>query len=289
MIADPLTGEEILTGSTRHVRPNEYLDGPEQRCAFCPGNEDLTPHELARVGDARMWRARAFRNKYPAIEPPAGDHEVIVDAPDHRAEVTLDGGRLWRERYADVLGRFPSSYPVLFKNSGAYAGATLVHPHTQLIVIPHRPKRWTVADGAACLLCAERERARADDMSIIEGRYVDAFVRKHARFAFALTVLPHACRPSLLDATADAWAEALAILHRAIEGLRAQMGASLAFNLLAPSEPHAQSFHWHFELIARTNTLAGFELSTGIFIRGATAQESAARWRRMIAPPDGPL
>ena len=289
MIRDPLTHEAVLLGSTRSARPNEFRVGPQERCPFCAGNEDLTPPELARIDGEGCWSARAFRNLYPAIEPPHGDHEVIVDSPHHDREITIDGARLWRERYREALRRAPQHVPVLFKNRGAYAGATIFHPHTQLIVVPQRPPRWiAMREGEACALCREHERARANGLVAFESDDAIAFVREGSRFALALSIIPKRCAPSILD-DETSWNAAVAALARAVESLLRSMGETTAFNVLVYSDPHDDAYHWHVEVIPRLSTLAGFELSTGAFIRGLAAQESAQGWRRMLGASDGPL
>jgi len=293
LIRDPLTGERTLLGSTRSARPNEFRDGPEERCAFCPGNEDLTPPEIARIGSPLHWEARVFRNKFPAIVPPEGDHEVIVDSRDHSREITDAGISLWRARYAAALEREPAAYPVLFKNSGAYAGATIAHPHTQLVVLPDRPDRWRrmIENGAGCVLCDELAHAAEEETIVARAANATAFVRSHSRFAWSLMVVPSECEPSVLDAGDAVWRGVASVARDAVQAISRAFGERAAFNVLVYSDPHAdeRSFHWHMELIPRLSTLAGFELSTGMFIRGATAKESARRWRRMIAPPDGSI
>ena len=293
MIRDPLTGERTLLGATRSARPNEFLNGPEERCAFCPGNEDLTPPEIARIGDGDRWDVRVFRNLFPAITPPDGDHEIIVDSPRHDEEITTAGILMWRARYAAALRRAPSSYPVLFKNSGAYAGATIVHPHTQLVVLPDRPDRWDgmLRNNAACVLCDELARAQSEETIVARSAHTIAFVRSHSRFAWSLTLLPAHCAPSLLLADEDEWTSTGCLAQESVLAMRRTFGEGAAFNLLVYSDPHAPSgsFHWHMEIVPRVSTLAGFELSTGMFIRGSTAKESARHWRRMLAPPDGPI
>lgn len=290
MIRDPLTGEWALLGTTRSERPNEYRDGPEERCAFCPGNEASTPPEIARTGTAGRWTSRAFPNKYPAIVPPDGEHEVIVDSPDHARELTPEGLAMWRARYRAALERMPSSYPVIFKNAGRLAGATLVHPHTQLIVLPSRPPRWEMpALDGTCTWCSERERAQAHGAVVAQTAGARAFVREASRFAWSLTILADECAASIDRAGDAAWRACGELGMQAIEGFKRAYAGADAFNLLLYSDPHADPgrFHWHMELVPRISTLAGFELSTGMYIRGATVKESAARWRRMIAPPDG--
>jgi UDPglucose--hexose-1-phosphate uridylyltransferase len=145
--------------------------------------------------------------------------------------------------------------------------------------------------GAACALCNELAQARDDGTIVAQFACAVAFVRSHARFAWSLTVLPNDCAPSLLDASDAVWTAVGTIARDAVRAMRAAFGGRAAFNLLVYSDPHASagSFHWHAEIVPRISTLAGFELSTGMFIRGSTAKESARRWRRMIAPLDGSI
>lgn len=296
VIRDPLTDEYTLAGTTRDARPNEYLRGSADRCAFCPGNEDRTPPELARVAaNEGSWLARAFSNKYPAIVPPDGRHEVIVDSPDHDHEISVYGLELWAQRYREGLAFSATAHPVLFKNSGVYSGATIVHPHTQLVVLDSRPARMqAMLDRAkrrrdtsgTCIFCDERETNRKH--VVFEDEYVSAFTREASRFSSSLTILPKHCTPSLLQSESDEWV-AVSSLLRALTGNLRASGGGVPFNILVFSEPHCDpsAFHWHIEVVPRFFTLAGFELATGSFIRTSGAQEAAQVWRQMIAPPDG--
>ncbi len=300
MIEDPLTGEVTLVGGTRDDRPNEFRDGPSLECPFCPGNEALTPPEIDRFGDERGWRVRAFLNKYPAIEPPHGSHEVIVDAATHATEISREAMRMWRRRYRAARLAFPSAWPVLFKNRGAYAGATLLHPHTQMIVVGRAPQRWRAMSerarahqrqGGGCVWCDEVRAARDQGFVVAELPDAVALVRARARFGWALTIVPLECTPSLDRARDAAWEAVGALLEAGIGALLGNRGEACPFNVLVQSDPHAAgaAFHWHVELVPRFATLAGFELATGMFIRSASAQESAAQWRRMFTLPHGPL
>jgi UDPglucose--hexose-1-phosphate uridylyltransferase len=297
-VLDALTGEVTFVSQERMHRPDEYREGAAERCAFCPGNENETPPEVASYRNAAgAWLVRAFGNKYPTVRPPQGDHEVIVDSRDHLGEVTSLGVRMWHERYSAALARMPDATPVLFKNSGAYAGATIVHPHTQLLVLRSEIPRWREmrmraalhrAASGRCVWCDEIARAQQDETLVWEdGAYV-AYTRAEARFAGALTIVPRACDASWLSLLPEDL-QAFAIhLVRAADVLRE---SGTAFNITLVAEPHVArgAFHWHVEVIPRLSTLAGFELSTGMFVKSGTAQESAQQWRRTLAVLNGPV
>jgi len=288
IVEDPIGGDFALTASSRLDRPNEFRESSNDACPFCPGNESQTPPPLASIeADDGSWLARAFRNKFPAVAPPDGDHEVIVDAPGHTQEVTLSGVMLWRARFRAALGRYPDAMPVLFKNSGAYAGATIRHPHTQLIVLGRPIPRWERMTSHAaeqleragrCVWCADAFDGDAQDRLVSALASIVAYVPRHSRFGKVLRFAPRRCTVAFSEANDAELGDFTTLVRRAVSRLGA-----VAFNLFFEGSPHADPgvWHWHADLVPREGTLAGFELATGLHISSGTAQESAAFWRRM--------
>lgn len=173
---DPITGTWVIISSERKQRPKYYLSAFEQdlstpaTCPFCPGNEAMTPREIAahRPGggpaDGPGWEWRVFPNKYPALRVEGelsesaegffnrmngiGTHEVIVETPDHgKSLAALEPGKLqavlsvFRERIIDLQRDSRFRYVMIFKNKGAAAGATIAHSHSQLVALPVIPIR----------------------------------------------------------------------------------------------------------------------------------------------------
>ena len=69
-----------------------------------------------------------------------GAHEVIIETPEHDLELAdLPEGhiasvmRTYRERMRDLSGDDRFKYVLIFKNQGYLAGASIAHPHSQLI------------------------------------------------------------------------------------------------------------------------------------------------------------
>jgi UDPglucose--hexose-1-phosphate uridylyltransferase len=162
---DPLTGAWVLLAPERAARPGAIAswtaaDQRSEACPFCPGHEAETPPELLALPDPESgtssWKLRVVPNKFPAlladspIAPAGGDfastvpaigfHEVMIETPEHAPPLELDPaslGRLlwaWRERVRAHASdpRLAAALP--FKNSGALAGASLAHPHSQLLL-----------------------------------------------------------------------------------------------------------------------------------------------------------
>src|SRR5919107_4544718 len=187
---DPLTGRWIAISVERAERPNAFNtrtlsveDDPARSCPFCPGHEELTPPALETYGPDGDWRVRVMPNRYPAFEgtqpmvvthlgpvftqaPAGGVHEVLVFTPDHAqqyadltdAQTGLVMGAI-RDRIAAHSAIAGLRYSQFIVNYGREAGASLEHPHGQLLAIPFVPR--SLADELAgfarfqgsCLLC----------------------------------------------------------------------------------------------------------------------------------------
>ena len=134
-----------------------------------PGNEDKTPPEILAGRRARLatptrpgWSFRVVPNKFPALriegelEPTGeglydrmngvGAHEVVIETPDHGAtlatlpvDAVADVLLAYRERMVDLKKDPRFEYVLVFKNHGEAAGASLEHPHSQLIATPDHP------------------------------------------------------------------------------------------------------------------------------------------------------
>src|SRR5439155_26509082 len=94
---DAVSDRLVIIAPGRGARPHTLfaLEPESERgaaaCPFCPGNEGMTPPEIARspsgepggAGADRAggagWRIRVFPNLYPIADA----HDVIVLSPDH--------------------------------------------------------------------------------------------------------------------------------------------------------------------------------------------------------------
>ncbi len=290
IVEDPISGDIALQSRVRGQRPNEFRHEDEAGCPFCPGAESQTPKEIASVVDGSgAWLARAFPNKYPAVTPPDGDHELIVDSTAHAEELTRAGVGLWRERQRAALGRYPNAMPVLFKNSGELAGATIRHPHTQLITLSRPIPRWERLRAralaywernAACVWCEDARQARSEGRSVETAARIAAYVPSRSRYPSLLRFVPLRCSAAFSEADDDELDDFTAMARRAIRGLNGS-----AFNIFFEGDPNGPpgASHWHVDLVPRESTFAGFELASGLHITSGTPEESAERWRRMMA------
>lgn len=296
---DPLSGDEVLLAPLRGGRPHDADAAGNPACPFCPGQEAQTPPEVAAFRDARGWRVRAFRNKFAAVEPPDGVHEVIVDSPSHRTDFTAESLSMYRDRFAHHAAgsELDARFVIVFKNAGPQAGASREHPHAQLIALRHVPDRVRRATERAeryfeargtCAACDEI--AAPGDYAVAGTRNFTCYTRPVARFAYEYRVAPRRHAPSFATATDAELEELCGLLERLVTGLR-ELHPDLSYNLIFDSAAQrngagAPSAHWHLSLIARTSALAGFELGSGMTINSGDPKESAARLRHMVGSHD---
>ena len=169
---DPVVGRWVIISTERGRRPSDFPSQPVQaqggNCVFCPHNESKTPPEILAIrhpdseANGPGWSLRVVPNKFPALRiegelEPSGEglydrmngvgaHEVVIETPDHTAtlatlspDAVADVLLAFRDRVVDLKKDPRFDYILVFKNHGAAAGASLEHPHSQLIATPIIP------------------------------------------------------------------------------------------------------------------------------------------------------
>ena len=315
---DPLTGRWVVISTDRAERPFAFFPrslpveaDPNRACPFCPGNEESTPPALEAYGPTGTWQVRVVPNLYPAFDgdspmvvnhlgpvftqaPGSGIHEILVFSPEHRAsfadlsdsQAALVMAAL-RDRMEEHSSHPGLRYSQAIVNSGREAGASLEHPHGQLLGMPFVPGE--IADELAgfsrfegnCLLCtaADAEETaghrvvHADDRSLVICPYWSGT-------PYEMLILPRAhCSHLHRGRPMDVAAVGRAIAS-AVDALRRRLGDA-AYNIVFHSAPDrtGTEFHWHVHLLPKVTTRAGFELGTGVLINIVSPEEAAAELR----------
>ncbi len=323
---DPTSGAWVLVAPERARRPGAAEAGRAGACPFCPGNESLLPGILEEWPSAEPpgWALRVLPNRFPALteEPGApaegalpgnalpgntlpgntlpgfGYHEVIVETPDHEGELAhAPHGRIesllrcYRARMQGLLERPGVSRVVVFRNRGPRAGASLAHPHSQVVAgaLPAAGPAddWARARQAAsgrCPTCEMIERELADGRRVVEA--TPAFV---ALVPFAATVpcelwlLPRRHRACFARSEDGALGEFAGLLGRSLGRLAAALEDppyNYALDSAPAGEAEAPHRHWRLRLVPELVRPGGFELATGIAIDPASPEADADRLRR---------
>lgn len=300
---DPLTGSDTLYVPERARRPTDR-NRPENTCPFCPGNEALLREILWEMpaSDGRPWAARAVPNRFPLVRPGASDeaspeigrHEVIIETPRHDGDpARLSGSEMteiaaaYRHRARAMAADHETV--ILFRNRGERGGASLVHPHAQIVglnAVPstigerlERQRRHFEATGR-CMICdfVAEEIAGGKRLIARSGGFI-AFVPAAATVPFEILIAPEKHLPAfhaMPDADTDSFA---AILHDVLKRL-ADRACDPDYSFAIADSRHAPEqsgwHHWHLRLRPATATPGGFELGTGLFVNSSSAERDAA-------------
>jgi UDPglucose--hexose-1-phosphate uridylyltransferase len=323
---DPTTRQWSIIAPRRSARPHEPVVIPrpspprhEPSCPFCPGNEDQTPPEIARVPEGPDWRVRVVPNMYGALigegaahrsgspmfreMPGVGSHEVVIESPNHDArldemtqEEVAEIVDVWRSRYRSLIARPEVRAVVVFKNFGALAGTSLAHPHSQVVAtpvfLPRLLRRLDVAtryfdENGVCVyddvIAAEREvRLRVVDEC---GRFL-AFEPFASNSPFETWVIPMFHQGSFGDLADEEVDDLACMLTRTLTAIRRACGDP-DFNLVlysAPTNGHTDEvFHWHIKIIPKLATPAGFEIGSAMSINAVLPEDAAETLRRAHA------
>jgi UDPglucose--hexose-1-phosphate uridylyltransferase len=325
---DPVTSRWVIVNVEEPRSAASFRAGPQPKssktCPFCPGNEGMTPPEIVAYGrrtparNGPGWQVRVVPNKFPALRIEEsteklgigvydkvggfGAHEVIIDTPDHdreMADLPVEHVewilRAYRDRFVDLQKDPRFKFVLIFKNYGAAAGASLEHPHSQLIGLPVVPSRVLgEVKGSAkhleysdrCIYCdmLAQESAEKSLGVLDEGGFV-AMCPFASRFPFETWVLPKAHEPSfetLSDGSIKFLASALKKTLGKIKGALEDPPFNFMVHTTPGGSKDRDAYHWHIEIIPQLTQVAGFELGTGFYVN-PTPPEEAARTLRAQA------
>ncbi|MFA6582742.1 MAG: DUF4921 family protein, partial [Elusimicrobiaceae bacterium] len=175
-----------------------------------------------------------------------------------------------------------------FKNYGRSAGASLSHPHSQLIAMPMVPIRVAQEmEGAQrhfeykerCVFCdMVREELRTKKRVIAESEAFVAFEPYASRFPFETWILPKAHEGHFEKINGAGVADLAATIKAVMTKLRNVLNDP-ALNLLVHTTPIQKAetpyYHWHIEIMPKLTHTAGFEWGTGCYINPIPPERAA--------------
>jgi UDPglucose--hexose-1-phosphate uridylyltransferase len=289
---DPVSGRVVLIAAARADRPRAFAaTEPDDvrgqiACPFCPGNESMTPPEITRTGGdadpSGAWRTRVFPNLYPIT----ATHEVVVLSPGHGRsfadlsdEEAIEVVHVLRDRVrAHANNGLP--YAVAFVNHRRAAGASIAHPHAQVVGLDFVPPE-VLSSGV---------RQEANDADLLE---VDvACAREHALVIgdgvtvtwcpyastspFQLRVVHAAAGTRFGDASDDVAAAVALAARDALARVRHTLHDppyNLVFHTAGTRSPRWP--RWHVEITPRLSIVAGFEEATGVAVNTVPPDRAA--------------
>ncbi|MDO8559716.1 MAG: DUF4931 domain-containing protein [bacterium] len=322
-----LSRREVILATERKFRPDQFAprDGPPPPCPFCPGNEHLAPpKQLEWRDDRSRWKLRVVPNKFPAVRVEGtskflvdgfesvgiadahGMHDVLVETPDHAAthatlSVVQHRDILWaiHARCQDLRGDTRLHDLRVFKNYGPDAGASLEHPHTQIIGLPFIPaeplERWNRLEqyyyhNGVSIFTRALEKARAADLIVLENDAFVCYCPYESRFPFEMWIMPKE-DVAHFDDLQPHYDPLAQIISQTFRLLEKAVGFLPPFNAYLDEGPprvkrNCNGFYrFRYRIMPRLSRIAGLELATGCFINTVPPEQAAKRLREVAVEP----
>ncbi len=270
------------------------------------------------------WQVRVVPNKYPALVIEGeidrqgeglydkmngiGAHEVVIESPRHGdvfaklpREHMLMVFQAFRARIQDLERDPRFRYVLVFKNYGRAAGASLEHSHSQLVALPILP-RMIVSElqgteeyykyKERCIYCdIIRQEIQQQVRVVCQNEAFLTITPFAPRTPFEMWILPkkhgsgyHLHNDQDLLLLADIFSETLQRLDACIPGV--------PYNFVLHTQPlrseEMKHFHWHFEIVPKLTSIAGFEWGSGFYINPMPPEEAAQYLRESLEkkPPE---
>ncbi len=306
--------------------PAAKTDPGIEKCPFEDPQKSGNPFPLlwypkpdtpaSKMEDFDSWFVQVIPNKYPLLvqhtECPAvkkkdaeetiqgfGYHEVIITRGHYRTIDQMSSREIqvllkaYKERYRTLANDPCVKYILIFHNQGEAAGASLFHPHSQLVALPVvDPDVASSLSGSLnfhkiykkCVHCVMIKQEIKEKARIIhKNKYFVAVTPFASRVSYEIRIYPleHASRFEDLDKDlfpflAEALKDSLLRLNKAL--------ANPDYNFFIHTAPvgdgDTDHYHWHLEILPRGFKWAGLELGMGIEVVAVPPEEAAMHLRK---------
>ncbi len=307
----------VLIAAGRGKRLHQF-DAPSaaaKRDPFEPANippGDIVGSVARRADDffktEADWSVVAIRNAFPYVAPgdqprlvgPVRDGygyaELVIHSPDaDRNFEDFDTAQtaailgLYQERYRALAKDSHLKYIQVFTNRGPEAGASVIHPHSQIVALPIVPphvarlveaaRRHHQRHGSSVVEDELVEETKAGERIISETAHFIAYCPFAPQANYHVRIFPkhhaehfdRASRSSLEDL-----AELINRLYAALKELHGDAPYN-AFIRTAPlQEKDLPGFRWHLDILPHLSTPGGLEASTDLLVLTAAPEKAAA-------------
>lgn len=326
---DLVSKDWVVIATGRAKRPETFKKErkiqkapPKKSCPFCrKGIEKeaiLAFSQGKKIGGQGIsnWTTIIVPNKFPAFLPSSklnkkiegglyqkvnavGFHEVVITR-DHKKSMgqfeipqikeVIDA---YHQRYLELMKKPFVNYVSIFHNHGADAGASIFHPHSQIITTPLLDidlKRALENSNKyfkkhkKCLYCKMVDWERKVRKRIIfENKDFVVLCPFASKVAFEVIISPKkhsAYFEKITEKEKCTLSEAFKMtLWKLFKALN-----DPPYNFYLHTAPcdgaKYNYYHWHWTILPKTSTWAGFELETGMEISTIEPEKAAAYLRK---------
>jgi UDPglucose--hexose-1-phosphate uridylyltransferase len=302
----------VIVSPERAKRPHDFTQHPMEpvkNTPFTPGNEALLPAVILEEPSGSNWQYRVIPNKFAIVRPEGqpvlahdkiftwannyGHHEIVIEGRldgigfgDLSVQEINGAIKVAMQRVNALENKPHIQYVAYFKNERPEAGASINHPHSQIIataVIPHNIQ--TLHEVHAKLrkeigfspLYKIMDNERGGLRIIKETKHFALLCPYASRFAFEVMIIPLRDSHSYTTMSEEERADLATLLHEVLSKLK-QLSAP--FNIEWFHSKTNNGFHWFATISPRLNVWAGFEVETGIIVNPVPPEDAAAFYRQ---------
>lgn len=299
----------VIVSSARGQRPFEFQREEKVKRGkvdyFAPGNENLTPEEIGRIGTEKKWKIRWFENKFAAVKPEGnpvirtdntfftfsdayGKHEIIVETPDKEKQLAdlsvkhiRDILNVYAMRIDELSKQENIQYVCVFKNHGKEAGTSLIHSHSQVIAYNKIPTQVMEKIRATerfdhCPYCSILNIEKGSHRRCFENNDFVAFTPYASRYHYEIWIFPKDHKRNITECSPDELLNLAEIMKKVLAKIKKLKSA---YNVEIFYSPENENLHFHIEITPRQAIYAGFEILSGDIINSVSPEDAAAFYR----------
>lgn len=306
---DLVSGDWVVISPKRFNRPSQFKKKIKRKivskrnCPFENPQKDGNRKAILAYPDFNNWLIQILPNKYPILKhgnfcpikrfvgPYAvidgdGLHDLAITRDHYKNFAHLDKKtaielfKIFQKRHLMLKNDKCLQYVFIFHNWGPKAGASVYHPHYQIISLPIIPPDVSRSlDGSSryfrknkkCVHCAMIEYELKNKKRIVyENKEAVAFTPFAAKEPFELRIFPkkHA---SYFEKTAEGVISGIVdALQKSLLLFEKKLGDP-DYNFFIHTAPiggggKPDYYHWHIEIQPKLTTLGGVEIGTGVEI-----------------------
>lgn len=301
-----------------------YEEDNLKNCPFCDISDQEEPVLIFNKGkkikitkSPKKWTTIVIPNKYPAILPfnklektkvgpytrinGVGYHEVVITRNHKKSIARLSISAIkellevYQERYIELADEKFVDYVHIFHNHGHTAGASVKHPHSQIITSPvsepelhlilNRLRNYYEDNNKKCLYCEILNWEKKQKKRIVfENKEFVVLCPYASRSAFETRIYPKEHKPYFeklneksMKCLAQAFKQAFSRIYKAL--------GNPDYNFFLHTAPcdgkKYDYYHWHFVIYPKTSIPAGFELGAKIHVSAIEPEKAATFLRKM--------
>ncbi len=336
---DILSKDWVVIATGRAKRPEQFkkekrkkLSVSKKNCPFCHIETQKPPTLILRNGKVfkgkgipKDWTTIVIPNKYPAFIPyeklevyqegpfyrripAAGFHEVLITKSHTKqlAQLTISQIKevidAYQLRYLELKKKKFVNHIFIFHNHGSEAGASIFHPHSQIITTPLIDRDLQKALNNAkkyfkkhkkCIYCEMNKwELKVKKRIVYENKNFLAVCPFASKVAFQIIISPKKHLPYFEEITekekwdlAEIFKVVMAKLYKALN--------DPSYNFYLHTSPcdgkKYPYYHWHFTILPKTSIPAGFELSARMEISTIEPEKAAEYLRKTKVRINGKL